>query len=178
MTTQFFSLVVLLFSFACNSDRKEKQVLVADDDSMNIKIETAVNIRFDFTATRSKTNSDIVEVAAEIYNDNTDTVYFLTYTCAGDQYALHYDTTRFALNPFMMCNAMFPKKQHIAPKGYYEFPAHFSCVKNEKDIKLGFEFCQVDKAFSISTENFNKIRSSSKENEEQLVIWANIKVIK
>ena len=133
MTTQFLSLAILIFSFACNSNSEEKQVIAAGIDSSNtIEIKGTANIRFDFTATRNKTNSTIIEIIGTLYNDNIDTVYFFTHTCDGDQYLLRYDTARFELTHFMICNALFPKKQYIAPKSHYDFLYILNSLKTKQ----------------------------------------------
>ena len=126
-----------------------------------------------------------IEVNATLYNDNTDTVYFLSGTCDGDQYKLWYDTTRFSLNPFRNCNANFSVITAIPPKGQHHFQAHFKAHLHTTKIKLGFRLYQFDRGYDLSKLNLLDIyvymhsyyMSFYRAEMEGKIIWADEKII-
>jgi len=143
-------------------------------------IKTA-NIQFDFSAKHIKSHKNryvrdaTIEINASLFNNNQDTLYFLSISCDGDQYSLKYDTSKFNLTPFMVCNASFPVVQRIAPKGHYNFQAHFSSHNNQTKIKLGFDFYLVDKSFDINNKHLTIIKRPQ---NKQTILWAVEKTIK
>ena len=140
------------------------------------EITLSKKIRFDFTAERNAGYRDYVTVYGTLYNDETDTVHFLSTTCDGDQYSLRFDTSKFELTPLRFCNATFPAKQKIAPKGRYSFKANFTVKREEKKIVLGFDFFQVDQSFIIDSYHWTSIHN--RKTQEQNVIWAHEKQIR
>lgn len=132
-------------------------------------------IRFDFTAERNHVVANI-RIKGQLYNDNADTVCFLSYSCNGEQYSLRFDTTKFFLVPFYYCNASWPRLIKIAPKQQYSFEAYFNCRDKETTIDLSFDFYQVDKSFSLnkSPKNLNIFHRPK---DEQEIIWAGEKPI-
>lgn len=140
------------------------------------KVKPKENIRFDFTAERMDAHKETIEIKASLFNDNTDTAYFLSSSCDGDQYSLRYDTAKFVLTPFMGCNASYPCLLRIAPKGQYDFVAHFRYRANETKIKLGFDFYSVDGSFDPNKVGLGRIHG--RQEEEQTVLWASEKTIK
>ena len=165
------SLTILFF---CNLTTRENKAVSDSTDS--IKAEAYKNIRFDFTATRINTYKETIEIKASLYNDNRDTVYFLSSSCDGEQYALRYDTSAFTLTPLLNCNSSFPKRIKIAPKERHNFNAHFRCNNQQTKIKLGFDFYAIDKSFDLKQKSLNDIfnRPAAK----QTIIWAAGKTIK
>ena len=113
-----------------------------------------------------------------LFNDNTDTVYFLSSTCDGEQYSLRYDTAKFVLTPFMNCNASYPIIIKIAPRGQHDFQAHFRCSSKETKIKLGFDFYSVDKSFDLTNKNSGDINIFNRPKDKQTIIWVDEKAIK
>ena len=128
------------------------------------------SVRFTFSAARSNTFQKTIEIKASLLNDKTDTVYFLSSSCDGAQYSLRYDTTRFELTPLIVCNASFPRFEKIAPKGQYDFLAHFSLITGETQIRLGFDFYQVAKSTDMSIISLRDIHN--RRANAQKVIWA------
>ncbi len=105
------------------------------------------NIRFDFTAALDDSASRTYEIRATLFNDGTDTAYFLSTSCEGESYSLRYDTTRFVLTPRILCNASFPRIIKIAPRGQHDFKTYLRCIGNNSTIRMGFDFYSVDAGF-------------------------------
>lgn len=185
MTQQILFLIILTLGLSYVSSRQEKQVgsnINADfiqlDFVSTYKTQEKINenIRFDFTAARINTYKETIEIKASLFNDNTDTVYFLSSSCDGEQYSLHYDTAKFVLTPFLNCNTSFPQLVKIAPKGQFNFQAHFRCSSKEAKMKLGFDFYYVDKSLDLNKITLADIHRRNE--KEQTVIWADEKIIK
>ena len=168
-------LVILILVLSCNIGEQTQPKEVTVVKFHKPKISESPKIRFDFTAGRINTFRETIEIKASLYNDNTDTVSFLTSTCDGEQYSLRYDTTRFILTPYINCNASYPRLERIPPKGHYDFQAHFRVRTSETKIKLGFDFYQVDKA--IDLKKFSLINIHDRQSDDQNILWANEKTI-
>jgi hypothetical protein len=178
MTRQILILIILTLGLSYISGRQESKAEqnVAGSDKTEIKVKE--NIRFDFSAGRINTFQETIEIKASLFNDNIDTVFFLSSTCDGEQYSLRYDTAKFVLTPFMNCNASFPRLMKIAPKGQYDFQAHFSCSSKETKVRLGFDFYSVDKSFDLTNKNLGNINIFNRPKDMQTIIWADEKTIK
>ncbi len=145
MTRHILFSIVLTFGLSYNLSRQEKQVElnVAGSSETQLSVtgsnkaqeKIKENIRFDFKVARINNFKETIEITATLFNDNTDTAYFLSSTCDGEQYSLRYDTSKFVLTPFLNCNRSIPKIIKIAPKGHHDFQAHFSCNSTETKIK-------------------------------------------
>ncbi len=178
MTRQILFLIILTAGFSCNSSWQKNKIEANVIGSDNTEIKAKENIRFDFSVGRINTFQETIEIKASLFNDNEDTVYFLSSSCDGEQYSLLYDTAKFVLTPFMNCNGSFPRLMKIAPKGQYDFQAHFRCSSKETKIKLGFDFYSVDKSFDLSNKNLGDINIFNRPEHKQTIIWADEKTIK
>lgn len=167
-------ILFLTILFSCNFKTLENKSIQISVDS--IKAEVTKNIRFDFIAARINTFKETIEITAALYNDNADTVYFLSSTCDGEQYSLRFDTSTFTLTPLLNCNASFPIRIKIAPKGKYTFTAHFRCSSQETKIKLGFDFYPVGKSVDLKNKHLADIYNRPA--DKQTIIWAEEKTIK
>jgi hypothetical protein len=164
--------LLLIFIVACNfSDRKNDSFhYTASSDTAERK--TPSNIRFEFTAERRNASRDIVDIKASLFNDNIDTVYFLSSTCGGEQYSLRSDSAGCALTTLINCNASYPVVIKIAPKGRHDLQANFRCDSNTTRMKLGFDFYTVDRSFNIAGKNIGEINIFNRPSDEQTIIWA------
>lgn len=142
----------------------------------SIKVLNVDGIRFDISARRINPSKDAIEIKATLFNNNVDTIYFLTSTCEGDQYSLRYDSSKFILTPTTLCNASFPRLQKIPPKRKYNFQAHFRSNSKETRISIGFDFYPVDKSIDLSQINLGDIHN--RPIKDQNVLWADEKTIK
>lgn len=176
MTRLILFLIILSLGLSCNSDKQESKAELNVTGSNKTEIKVKENIRFDFSAGRINTFQETIEIKASLFNDNADTVYFLSSSCDGEQYSLRYDTAKFVLTPFMNCNASYPRLMKIAPKGQYDFQAHFRFSSKETKIKLGFDFYLVDKSLDLNKITLADIHGRNE--KEQTVIWADEKTIK
>ena len=185
MTKELLFLIILTLSISCDFGRQENltdlNVFVTQNSQHGFESSDRItmqkdekNIRFDFTAGQIEKNDETIEIKASLFNDNLDTVYFLSSTCDGEQYSLCYDTLKFVSTPIFLCNASFPKIIKIGPKGKHDFKTHFKCVNNETIIKLGFDFYSLDKSYDLKNKNLEYIRSDA----NHTVIWAIEKSIK
>ena len=132
MTRQIIVLTILIIGLSCNPNRQESKSELTVTSFDTIKTKAKENIRFDFSAAQINTFKETIEIKASLFNDNTDTVYFLSSSCYGEQYSLHYDTAKFVLTSFINCNASVPTMVKIAPKGQCDFQAHFRLIKKQK----------------------------------------------
>ena len=179
MIKQLLYLFILSFELSCATGEQEsKYILIADKSGTTLLSKNIKGIRFDFSARRVNTFKETIEIKATLYNDKTDTLYFLTSTCEGEQYSLRYDTAIFTLTPRIFCNVSLPKLANIPPKGQYNFQAHFRCSSNETRIKLGFDFYQVEKTFDVINKNFGDINIFNRSVNDQTIIWADEMEIK
>lgn len=203
MIRQILFFIILTLAFSCNSSGETKikssekidAKTFESNDSNSEKTETETfeptnltsemtetkgikKIRFNFSSNRIKNHIESIEIKASLFNDNSDTVYFLSTTCFGERYSLRYDTSKFVLTPFRNCNASYPEIKKIAPKGRYDFITHFRCSSSEETIKLGFDFYSVDKSFDLTNKNIGELNIHNRPNDKQSIIWANEKTIK
>lgn len=149
---------------SCNSNKdvseiktKEETILPKND-----------KISFDFSVIKDKSFQNKFEIKAKLYNKTSDTIYFLSSTCDGEQYSLKFDSLKIEIEPFMYCNASFPKVLKIAPKDEYNFKTYLNC--KDSIIKLGFDFYQVDKNFNIANTSLSKIHNRNK--KDQNIHWS------
>jgi hypothetical protein len=177
MTNFFLYLLILTLGLSCNSSGKESTTISQIIRTDNAGVKPHKNIRFDFSVGRINTFKESIEIKATLFNQNTDTVYFLSTTCDGEQYSLRYDTTKFVLTPFINCNARFPSIIKIAPNEKYDFIAHFRCSSKETKIKLGFDFYSVKKSFDVTTKNLEALTIFNRPKDKQTIIWAEEKTI-
>ncbi len=138
------------------------------------------NIRFDFSVKRSVEFDSTLDINATLFNDNTDTVYFLTTTCDGEQYSLQYDISKFVLTHFITCNASYLWIDTIIPKGRFDFQTHFKNLQKESKIKLGFDFYQVNKSYDLkkhSKDGPDYAIVFNRKESEKTIVWATEKSI-
>jgi hypothetical protein len=90
---------------------------------------------------------------------------------------LRYDTAKYELTPFMNCNASFPRFDKIAPRGQYDFRAHFRCISSDTKIKMGFNFYSVDKSFDLTNKNIGNLNIFNRQENKQTIIWADYTTI-
>ncbi len=176
----------MILTLSCNSARQESQteqsVAMTQDtqlssiSALETQKKVKENVLFDFTARRINTYKETIEIEATLYNDNAETVYFLSSTCDGEQYSLQFDTAKFILTPFLNCRADYPRIIKIAPKAQHKFQAHFRCSSKETIIKLGFDFYSVDKSLALDKITLADIQSRNE--KEQTVLWSEEKTIK
>lgn len=131
-------------------ESKVEESSKADKTSVTNKIKS---IRSSIKASRIYGSKETIKINASLYNNGLDTAYFLTRSCEGEQYSLHYDTSKLELTPFVLCNAVFLKFGKIAPKGQYDFQAHFRCKRSNAKIKLGFDLYSVDKTVDTTNQS-------------------------
>jgi hypothetical protein len=175
MLKQFFlltGLALALASISCVRESKS-EITIAGIDRIEKKLKE--NIRFDFSAGRINTFKETIEIKATLFNDNADTVYFLSSSCDGEQYSLRYDSSKFILTPFLNCYVSYPTVFKISPKAKHEFQAHFRCNSKVTKIKLGFDFYSVDKTFELRNKNLGDIFIRPK--DKQTIIWSDEKTI-
>ena len=129
------------------------------------------NIRFDFWAVKLSQFKETIKIYGALYNPNADTVYILTTSCDGMQYSLQYDSTKFNLTPFLLCNASWPIIAKIPPEGKLDFTAHFKILNKSDEIKLGFDLYEVEKSFDI---NKTSLKILYRNNKDKNVIWADV----
>ena len=142
-------ILFFVIAFFCNGNKHENHFTT--ETTCTTLVSTGNNkdkVQFDFKA--NYINTITIDITASLYNDNTDTVYFLASTCDGMQYSLQYDTSKFILKPFLNCNASFPTIAKIPPKGHIDFKAQFRHKLKESGITLGFDFYQVEKSFDLA----------------------------
>jgi hypothetical protein len=132
-------------------------------------------IRFDFKVNTSSDRKikDAFGIEGILYNNTSDTLYFLTTTCDGMQYSLQFDSDKFSLAPTIICNATFDKIEKIAPKSQFHFSANLINKTKEKMIRLGYDFYEVDRRFKLSKNERRNIHN--RPFFEKNVIWADRK---
>jgi hypothetical protein len=129
------------------------------------------NIKFDFRVEKLTEYKETLKVYGTLYNPNKDTVYLLTTSCDGMQYSLQYDSVKFFLAPFMLCNASWPLIAKIPPEDKLDFIAHFKSLGKNNEIKIGFDLFEVEKSFDISNKNLNIFNRNEKDKN---IIWADV----
>jgi hypothetical protein len=125
MTKSFSYFIILTLLISSKLSGQGNKIDIANKYDKTTITNEIRNIHFAFKAERINTFKESIEIKATLYNDNVDTVYFLTSSCDGEQYSLRYDTTKFELTPFMECNVSFTRLGKIAPKGRYYFQSIF-----------------------------------------------------
>lgn len=164
--------LLLTSGLACNFRNRENEGYHYTASSDTTETNALTNIRFDFTAERGNVSADIIEIKASLFNDNKDTVYFLSSTCEGEQYSLRTDIAGCGLATLINCNASYPLVVKIAPEGRHDFRANFQCDSNITGIKLGFDFYSIDKSFDLAGKTIGEINIFNRPAGEQTIIWA------
>jgi hypothetical protein len=154
---KIFALIILasLLIYGCYSKNTEPEA----DSHSDFTPAPDTGIRFDFTATGyalpGPKNSMVVEIDAQLFNNNADTVYFLSGTCAGDQYCLVYDETKLSLWPKTLCDSISLVKIAILPNGVHKFRTRFKCLQAVDWIDIGFKLRKVEYDFNTSEKSFD-----------------------
>ena len=175
MKGRFLFFIFLTLILSCNSESKKKKTEESFKESNKTEVKVKENIRFDFSAIRKNSLIGTMEINATLYNDNIDTVYFLSTSCYGEQKSLRYNKSKFKFSE-IYCNVSNPILIKIAPNGKHNFQADFICSDKEKKIKLGFDFHSVEKSFDLSKISLYEVLNKKESN--QTIIWANEKEIK
>ena len=132
------------------------------------------NIKFDFWMVKLSQFKETIKIYGTLYNPNADTVYLLTSSCDGMQYSLQYDSTKFNLTPFLVCNASWPIIAKIPPEGKLDFTAHFKNLNKSKEIKLGFDLYEVDKSFYVDSPALRNYQIHHRNIKDRNIIWADV----
>lgn len=156
MTKPILTLAILLLAAACHDARPTDRPSTSP-----------TGIRFDFKTTGAK-ESSAFRLDATLFNDNTDTAYFLSWSCDGLIYQLKYDTSNLSLYPHYLCNMSYPIMKSIPPKGRFDFDAMLGMLKKEKTLKIGFNFIQIPSNFDLSLEHVRKYQEA----HGQDILWA------
>jgi hypothetical protein len=141
------------------------------------QIDSTRRIRFDFKVSFSKDWKIryIFTIDGTLYNNTSDTLYFLTTTCDGMQYSSQFDSDKFSLAPTIACNATFDKIEKIAPQSQSHFSANLINKTKEKMIRLGYDFYEVERKFKLSKNERRNIYNRPL--FEKNVIWADRKCL-
>lgn len=170
-----FTLCFITMSIICscssnrNLDKPGKATGLIDTTNRKAKD----GIRFAFRADPANAATASFAIHATLCNNHTDTAYFLSTTCEGEQYSLRYDTSKFELTPSIVCNITHPKIIKIAPKEQHSFSTYFRSKNVANNIKLGFDFYAVDRSFKL--EDAKQIKIYNRPPEQQNIIWADEK---
>jgi hypothetical protein len=179
MLKQILHLITFLLIISCER-REIKEAKEFINDNSDISINQIDSLAFNFSAKRINNSNEYInlDIKATVFNNGSDTVYFLTMTCFGEQHSLRYDTSKFELISLTTCVASNPTVEQIAPNGQNTFEAYFRDNGKEDSIKLGFDIYRVDKSFKITKENMNKLKIFNRPADQQTIIWAKEPIIK
>ena len=160
--------IFLILTLSCYSRKIETQlepnIIYSESSEMNIK----ENIHFYFSVEDLDTFKESIKIKATLHNTTSNSIYFLTSTCFGEQYSLQYDKIKFELIPIIQCNASYPKIIEIKPNGQHDFKAYFKYNGVIKKMYLGFDFYSVDRTFKLSNVSLNDIFSRTKDKKTVL----------
>ena len=180
MAKYLFIFLISIFLFSCGSDTQQTQT-VQKGKSLGNKIPSEIqgvtnkesNIKFDFSLSNKSSVKGGIKVKASLLNEGSETVYLLTTTCDGEQHSLQFDSVNFDLIPLILCKASRPKVVKIAPGAQHDFYAHFKSKAMAKNLKLGFDFTEVDQSFDINAASVADINAKAVKNKHTL--WATTK---
>ena len=166
----YFYLLIVLLTFSCGG----KTITQNKETNLYKPINQLDSIRFNFSANRINPLKEYInlKIKATIFNDKSDTIYFLTTTCDGEKYSVHYDTSKFELVSLINCNASNPVVRKITPKGHYDFYVDFRDTTKEDSIKLGFDLYLVSKYFKVTNDNWNDLNVHNRPFTDQTIIWS------
>lgn len=133
------------------------------------------HISFDYTAIRLDKQKDIIEVKASLVNQLTDTVYYLSTSCNGDQYSLIIDTMKYSVVPLTECAEIVPVLKKIPPMGRYTFNAKLKANTIDEKIRLGFDLFKAEKGTALSGLTFNNIHRRSMNDKN--ILWTDERLI-
>jgi len=137
-------------------------------------VNTISNVVFDFLPKKIQTPAEAIEVNGVLFNNGSDTVCFLTMSCNGSEDLVQFDTTKFELTPFMMCDLSILVVEKIFPGGEYKFVGHLKDKLESSTMKLGFDFVKVDKNIDLKKLNQNILYDKTR---KKTILWANEKQI-
>jgi hypothetical protein len=169
------NLASILLFFVSVISKSDNSNLLKMNHIYSTQIDSKSRIRFDFKVNTSggKKIKDAFGIDGTLYNNTSDTLYFLTTTCDGMQYSLQFDSDKFSLAPTIMCNVTFDKIEKIAPKSQFHFSANLINRTMEKMIRLGYDFYEVDRRFKLSQNE--RIDIHNRSFFERNIIWADRK---
>lgn len=167
LTALLFFTILAAATFSCAS---ESSVTVVDSAAAYTRSDSVNGIRFEVFAQQSANRDAPVAVTCSLFNDNSDTAYFMTSSCAGEAYSLQYDTALFWLSPSINCNASWPCLKKIAPNDTLVFETWFGNRKNKTAIKLGYDFFKVKSTFNAETLTLADVHHRPVEN--RTIVWA------
>jgi len=174
MIRALFIFLFLASVISCKENKAEEKDIPKVKTVKIPKQELSLDkIRFDFNAKKDSKNKGYIKIDATLYNDNIDTVYFLTGTDHGLQYSLQYDTSKFNYFPESIANVSDPEIGKIPPKGLISFDALFEQRTKDKMIRLEIDFCRVEKDFDME---FTKV-AAFKRNRQKTILATTEKAI-
>jgi hypothetical protein len=157
--------------FSCNFTHTPNEVNASARDS-TIQVEPEINtgpVRFDFTASRLIEQPDIIEVKAWLINDLADTVYYVSTSCNGEQYALEFDTVKYTVIPLMDCDVDTSVVRIIPPLSRHTFEARLRASTKDERIRLGFDFFRTQKGTTVTGMTSDRIYGNDTDNN---ILWA------
>jgi hypothetical protein len=138
-----------IFLLLLSSGVSVKQSLTEGNVASSKSDNSSAKVKFDFKAEYFDGQPEFVEVNCFLYNGGVDTIYLLTSTCDGIQYALQYNTS-MSIWPTLNCNSSYPMVEKIPPKGSLNFKSHFRILKKTDHIDLNFKLKAIEKGLDVS----------------------------
>mgnify|MGYP000660448604 CR=1 FL=1 len=148
--------ISIICFFSCDYDIKEKN-----------KVNKS-NLEFEYKAFETDIK-DFYTITARIFNDKTDTVYFISSTCNGEADLIEFNTNQCLLMNQVSCYVNSPIILSIPPRSHHRF-GKIRLKKLSETVKLGFNFYEVNKYFKLSTNSLAENLTMT--DVEKSIIWA------
>jgi hypothetical protein len=160
--------IASIYLCACNSSNSNNKAEPSATYNEQSGVITGP-VRFDFTASRLVDQPDIVEVKGWLINDLSDTVYYITTSCNGEQNSLVLDTIKYSVVPLWDCEVDEAIIKAIPPLGQYTFEAKLRSTSTEERIRVGFDFFRTERGTAVDGMTYDRIHGNSSKNN---ILWA------
>ena len=120
---------------------------------------------FDFTYEFNidDSNPNIVNVTAEINNNSTEDIYFLSESCNGLDYYLTTTSDSAEILILIHCNATFPRKIELKANSSYEFKTIIQLNGDIKEVGLNLTLVKLTKSTVVEGKFIGEIRKANTE---------------
>ncbi len=134
------------------------------------------NIDFTYKFNRDDSKHNIINVTAEIINNSSEDIYFLSESCNGLDYYLTTTSDSAEILILIDCNATFPRRIELKTNSSYEFKTIIKLNENIREVGMNLNLVKLNDSREIEGKFVDEIRKANI--ESTLILEGPIKKIK
>ncbi|WP_052600276.1 hypothetical protein [Aureispira sp. CCB-QB1] len=119
------------------------------------------DIDFTYEFNRDDSNPNIVNVTAEIINNSSEDIYFLSESCNGLDYYLTTTSDSTEILILIHCNATFPRKIELKANSSYEFKTIIKLNGDIKEVGMNLNLVKLNGSSEVEGKFINEIRKAN-----------------